>query len=318
VLPVWATRTIEAFSTLGDRVVVRSLGSHPSLPGEVAALIGAAQAGGRRPVALLPTPATAHATRALLPATAPTGVHTPVDTPAAAAATPAAADPGVATSPMATATGDSSRVAALGVAASSVATDRMGSPPEMATPVSTTVHGARPVFHRVPAPVGDRARVEVGRRRTGSEHGGAGLVVVVAGPVCAGARASRRPVPARVLASWTRVLRPGGVLVVLSPPEIGAQRRWRPPAPGLVGLVQDIGLSYLQHIVLVHAPVADGQLRPPASAGRPQAPFWSVHTDLAVFALPSDPFAQPEHAADGDFGWDRDGVASSAGRGVSA
>jgi hypothetical protein len=116
------------------------------------------------------------------------------------------------------------------------------------------------------------------------------LVVVLAGPVTPGARAARRPIPSRALAAWSAALRPGGILAVLTPPQIG-HRRWGPPPGGVVATAQDIGLAYTAHIVLVHTRVAEGQLQRPDTQRRPHAPFWTVHTDL--FALrrePLDPF----------------------------
>ena len=221
--PVWATRTVEAFSAPGERVVIRSLGGYPALPGEMAALIGAAARTGRRPVGLLPTPAGAARTRAHLPAT----------TPAASADTV----------------------------------------PLRVAPAAATVS------------------VGVGRRRPARETGPAALVVVLAGPVQPGARAPRRsPIPARVLASWAVPLRPGGVMALLSPPALG--RRDRGGASGLVQAAQDAGLTYTQHIVLVHTPVVGDQLLPPASTRRPHAPFWPVHTDLHLFSAPADPLQE--------------------------
>ncbi len=83
-----------------------------------------------------------------------------------------------------------------------------------------------------------------------------------------------------------RVLRPGGVLAVI------ASR----PAPGgipdlglAVACARAAGLVYAQHIILVHAAIAGGQLRPFPSpdltAPGPQdgPPAARIHTDLLIF-----------------------------------
>jgi hypothetical protein len=208
--PRWATLTVEAFSTPGDRVIIRSLGGYPSLPGEMAALISAAAHGGRRPVALLPTPAGADRTRHLAATVNPPGV--------------------------------------------------------------------RP-----------RVVVGVGRRRPGREAGAAALVVALAGAVQPGARppGRRHPLSAHVLAAWASPLRAGGVLAVHSPPPLG--RRPRPSPAALITAAQQAGLTYTQHIVLVHVPAVGEHLQPPPVTRRPHAPFWLVHTDLWVFTTPTEP-----------------------------
>jgi hypothetical protein len=135
----------------------------------------------------------------------------------------------------------------------------------------------------------------------GSGRSGAALVVVVAGPVRAGARALPEGPTAGQMTRWARMLRPGGLMAVLCPPVVGrsAVRRasraarllqevrdnltgglWGGPlgsglGDGLAGgrvfgggdvvrLGQQAGLIYTQHIVLVHAPTRpDGTLDAP-------------------------------------------------------
>jgi hypothetical protein len=63
---VWARRLVAEYSHPGERVLIRAWGAHPSLPGEVAALIDAAAAQERVPLALLPTQAGVARTRSHL------------------------------------------------------------------------------------------------------------------------------------------------------------------------------------------------------------------------------------------------------------
>jgi hypothetical protein len=131
------------------------------------------------------------------------------------------------------------------------------------------------------------AIVGVGRRRAGVEHGPAAAVIVLAGPVGADARLPRRTMPsARVLGQWARVLEPGGVLGVLSPPPVGRHRapggRWEGgPVPGLA----EVGLSWTDHLVLVHAPTTGTGtgLDHPERPRRPELPFAQVHTCLDLY-----------------------------------
>jgi hypothetical protein len=127
--------------------------------------------------------------------------------------------------------------------------------------------------------------VGVGRRRAGTEHGPAAAVTVLAGPVAAGARLPRRTMPsARLLGQWARVLEPSGVLAVLSPPPVGRHRapggRWEgSPVPELAVA----GLSWTDHIVLVHAPTTGDGLPHPDGPRRRELPFAPVHTCLDLF-----------------------------------
>ena len=167
------------------------------------------------------------------------------------------------------------------------------------------VSAGEPAGSSSPAPVA-LPRVGVARRRVGTEAGGARLLVVLAGPVTPGARGARRAISPRLLASWSRVLQPGGLLVVLAPPPIGrAVGRARVAGGGeLVRAAQDAGLVYTAHIVLVHTHVApDATLAAPATTRRPHAPFRAVHTDLWLFTSseitdttdPTDPATADVH-----------------------
>jgi hypothetical protein len=206
----------------------------------MAALIGAATQAGRYPVALLPTPASAARTRALLPALLPTAVT-------------------------------------------------LGGHPFGASPeemVAQNPDGSSALGRRGGPIV--RPRIGVGRRRPAMEASPAGLVVVLAGPVAAGARAPRRTITRGLISAWARPLRPGGLLMVLRPGELG-QRRTSHGHAGVVSTAREAGLSYLQHIVLVHVPATEAGLAHPDSTRRPHAPFWPVHTDALVLQTPPDP-----------------------------
>jgi len=92
-------------------------------------------------------------------------------------------------------------------------------------------------------------------------------------------------------AACQRVLRPGGVLAVI------AGR----PAPGqipdlsyAVACARAAGLIYAQHIVLLHATVDGGQLRPFPGQDAPFSPGESppgthIHADLLVLTKPGGP-----------------------------
>jgi hypothetical protein len=263
-IPIWARRTVSEFSPVGRRVVIRALCTYPGLVGDVVALTAAATAAGRYPLALLPTPASAARTRAALPALL-AGLESPGSTP----------------DPDAGPEHDNDRPADL--------------PHDLLD--DGTEHGAHPgrAGRREEGSEEqgrfDGVRVGVGRRRPATESGPAELVVVLAGPIVAAARVPRRRITARLISSWARVLRPGGLLVLLRPAELGS-RRGRPESHGqVVRAAQDAGLSYLQHIVLLHVPTTEHGLARPASTRRPHAPFWPVHTDALVFATAPDPTA---------------------------
>jgi hypothetical protein len=315
--PLWARRVIRALSERNERVIVRALRGYPGLAADAAALLRVAGATGRLPVALMPTPCLAARTRALLRAPHPDTTDQPA-TPAAteprpvigdivASAGSAATQRRVATDPalglpdmgglpadgQSTVTGGHAATGGYAGDAQPAVTD------EFAVTGHSAVSGEFPVTEEssatswpgaagvagwpVPAIVG------VGRRRAGVEHGPAAVVIVLAGPVAADARLPRRTMPsARVLGRWARVLEPGGVLAVLSPPPVGRHRapggRWEgSPVPGLA----EVGLSWADHIVLVHAPTTGGGLDHPDLPRRPELPFFQVHTCLDLFE--SDP-----------------------------
>ena len=91
-----------------------------------------------------------------------------------------------------------------------------------------------------------------------------------------------------------RVLRPGGVLAVLtaSTPRPAGLR----DDPGeVIAAARAAGLIYAQHIVALHAAITDGQLapsprrRPPGRDPGPPAVCTRIHSDLLVFTKPGTP-----------------------------
>jgi hypothetical protein len=113
-------------------------------------------------------------------------------------------------------------------------------------------------------------------------------ITVFSGALPAGGAAGCETV---LYAACQRVLRPGGVLAVI------AGR----PAPGqipdlshAVACARAAGLIYAQHIVLLHAAVDGGQLRPfpgqpAASCPRQRPPGARIHADLLVLTKPGGP-----------------------------
>jgi len=118
--------------------------------------------------------------------------------------------------------------------------------------------------------------------------GQAGLAVTV---FFGGQPADGTPGETELYAACQRVLRPGGVLAVI------AGR----PAPGqipdlshAVACARAAGLVYAQHIVLLHAALDGGQLRPfpghPAASCPQQGPPGArIHADLLVLTKPGGP-----------------------------
>jgi hypothetical protein len=90
--------------------------------------------------------------------------------------------------------------------------------------------------------------------------------------------------PVVVYGGLRRRLRPGGILAVI----LGTDESNQPAdAAGLVDVAAAAGLSYLQHIVAVHATATGDQLAPPdhPAAARPPggAAHIRVHRDLMIF-----------------------------------
>jgi hypothetical protein len=148
-------------------------------------------------------------------------------------------------------------------------------------------------------PEGRRPRVLVDRAQRPATTGlrdAAGLVVVLTGPVRPGATSipasrQRRAVTAAALTGWARELGPGATLVLLCPPQPGSghdspdgsgQPRW-------TDAVRAAGLTYTQHIVLVHVPIIEDTVSPPGPGPTEPGPFAQVHTDAFVLTAPPAP-----------------------------
>ena len=90
-------------------------------------------------------------------------------------------------------------------------------------------------------------------------------------------------------AACERVLRPGGVLAVITPGP-GSGSVTGDLAGGVVAGARAAGLTYAQHIVLVHAAISGDRLDPgglaPVAGPAGDA---SVHSDLLVFTKPGNP-----------------------------
>jgi hypothetical protein len=106
----------------------------------------------------------------------------------------------------------------------------------------------------------------------------------------------------QVTGAAARWLRTGGVLAVLTHCDWSTGELVDPTGP-VVAAAQNADLLYLQHIVVVHAPVRDGQLvidpetpnpdttedrRPRATAPGMPAPHRRIHGDLLAFGQPHD------------------------------
>ncbi|MFL6150737.1 MAG: hypothetical protein ACJ72I_25160 [Pseudonocardiaceae bacterium] len=119
----------------------------------------------------------------------------------------------------------------------------------------------------------------------------------------------------QVAGAAARWLRTGGVLAVLTHCDWSKGELVDPTGP-VVAAAQNADLLYLQHIVVVHAPIRDGQLvtdpatpnpdttedyRPRATAPGMPATHRRIHGDLLTFGQPHDhnpPPRPPAAAAD--------------------
>ncbi len=149
-----------------------------------------------------------------------------------------------------------------------------------------------------PQPLGDTTITPPPDRRPAAAPGGldttAGVDLVITSlrPEHSGNAASDRVVGAA--AHW---LRTGGVLAVLTHCHWSGGELVDPTGP-VVAAAQNADLLYLQHIVLVHAPVRDGQFvidpaipspdttrgsQPRANAPGMPAPHRRIHSDLLAF-----------------------------------
>ena len=143
-----------------------------------------------------------------------------------------------------------------------------------------------------PAPARQRPGVPAALPPPGDPAAGtAGLAVAgCCGPGCCGRQPGGAAGPGRtpglLFAACERVLRPGGVLAVITGP---AAPGGTPPAPPGASSPPPArpGLVYAQHIVLVRAAIDGDRLAPAAPDPGPAAPGGSpVHDDLLVFTKP--------------------------------
>ena len=89
-----------------------------------------------------------------------------------------------------------------------------------------------------------------------------------------------------MLAACERVLRPGGVLAVITGPAAPGGTL-TDTAGSVVAAARAAGLVYAQHIVLVRAAIDGDRLAPAAPGTGSAAPGGSpVHDDLLVFTKP--------------------------------
>jgi hypothetical protein len=120
--------------------------------------------------------------------------------------------------------------------------------------------------------------------------GTAGLAIAGwRGPGCCGPRpasADAEPGPGPAFAACERVLRPGGVLAVITGPAApGATLTGT--AGSLVAAARAAGLIYAQHIVLVRAAIDGDRLAPADPDPGPAVPGGRpAHDDLLVFTKP--------------------------------
>ena len=102
-----------------------------------------------------------------------------------------------------------------------------------------------------------------------------------------GQSAGGTPGETALYAACQRVLRPGGVLAVIAGPAPGEI----PDLSHAVACARAAGLVYAQHIVLLHAALDGGQLRPfPGQHAAPSPsegpPGTRIHADLLVLTKP--------------------------------
>jgi hypothetical protein len=147
-------------------------------------------------------------------------------------------------------------------------------PDGQATVIAAAAAAGRRVLDLPPAALLAAGRASAGRAALAVTRSGCG------DPGCCG------PGPQVLYAACQRVLRPGGVLAVLTASPAAAGRLADLPGQ-VVTQARAAGLVYAQHIVVLHAAIRGGQLIPdPAAAvaGLPAAR--QVHSDLLVFLRP--------------------------------
>jgi len=142
-----------------------------------------------------------------------------------------------------------------------------------------------------PAPARQRPGVPAALPPPGDPAAGtAGLAVAGwCGPGCSSRQPGGRDGeqdPGPALAACERVLRPGGILAVITGPA-APDITTAGTAGSLVAAARAAGLVYAQHIVLVRAGIDGDRLAPAAPGTGPAAPGGSpVHDDLFVLIKP--------------------------------
>ena len=188
--------------------------------------------------------------------------------------------------------------------------DLVATPDGSAAVIEAAAAAGRPVLGLIPAPVRDgraiaglRARLDPAARpfarlrpgpalllAAGDPDAGQATLAITSchGPGCCAS--GPEPVgddrPGVLYAACQRVLRPGGVLAVITASGATAPDGRLADLTGqAVAGARAAGLVYAQHIVLVHAVIRDGQLAPgPAAGGASGLPGGCrVHSDLLIF-----------------------------------
>ncbi|MGB6163369.1 MAG: hypothetical protein WBF75_12515, partial [Pseudonocardiaceae bacterium] len=149
--------------------------------------------------------------------------------------------------------------------------DLVGDPPALGDTATTPPPGSCPAA--APGGLDTGARVD--------------LVITSLRPEHAGDSASDQ-----VAGAAARWLRTGGVLAVLTHSDWSQGELVDPTGP-MVAAAQNADLLYLQHIVLVHTPVRDGQFvintaTPDLNTPGMPTPHRRIHSDLLVFGQPHD------------------------------
>jgi len=189
--------------------------------------------------------------------------------------------------------------------------DLVAAPDGCTAVIEAAAATGRAVLGLIPAPVRDgraigglRARLDPAARPFARLRPGGPALLLVAGdpdvgqatlaitgchgPGCcaSGPEAGGDDRPGVLYAACQRVLRPGGVLAVITASGATAPDGRLADLTGqAVASARAAGLVYAQHIVLVHAAIRDGQLAPgPAVGGTPSLPGGChVHSDLLIF-----------------------------------
>ncbi len=179
--------------------------------------------------------------------------------------------------------------------------DLVAAPDGSAAVIEAAAAAGRPVLGLIPAPVRDgraiaglRARLDPVLAAGDPDAGQAALAITGChGPGCcaSGPEPGGEDGPGVLHAACQRVLRPGGVLAVITASPAAPDGQLADLTGQAVASARAAGLVYAQHIVLVHAAIRDGQLAPdPAADGAAGLPGGCrIHSDLLIFTKPGGP-----------------------------